>query len=83
MSVVGRTADDFRVDSFDVSYGDPQTVAVVAKRALEDLSLHYYSINGGATQTADVSEWSGGSATATRTTTTTPSSGGKFGGEPG
>ena len=59
VSVVGRTADDFRVDSFDVSYGDPQTVAVVAKRALEDLSLHY-SINGGATQTADVSEWSGG-----------------------
>ena len=59
VSVVGRTADDFRVDSFDVSYGDPQTVAVVAKRALEDLSLHY-RINGGATQTADVSEWSGG-----------------------
>ena len=58
VSVVGRTADDFRVDSFDVSYGDPQTVAVVAKRALEDLSLH--RINGGATQTADVSEWSGG-----------------------
>ena len=59
VSVVGRTADDFRVDSFDVSYGDPQTVAVVAKRALEDLSLHY-RIDGGATQTADVSEWSGG-----------------------
>ena len=32
-SVVGRTAEDFRVDSFDVSYGDPQTVAVVAKRS--------------------------------------------------
>jgi len=59
VSVVGRTADDFRVDSFDVSYGDPQTVAVVAKRALEDLSLHY-RINAGATQTAVASEWSGG-----------------------
>ena len=47
------------MDSFDVSYGDAQTVAVVAKRALEDLSLHY-RIDGGATQTADVSEWSGG-----------------------
>ena len=58
VSVVPLPADDFRVDSFDVSYGDPQTVAVVAKRGLEDLSLHY-SINGGATQTADVSEWSG------------------------
>ena len=33
-SVVGREAEDFRVDSFDVSYGDPQTVAVVAKREL-------------------------------------------------
>ena len=33
-SVVGREAEDFRVDTFDVSYGDPQTVAVVAKRAL-------------------------------------------------
>ena len=27
-SVVGRDAPDFVVDSFDVSYGDPQTVAV-------------------------------------------------------
>ena len=38
-SVVGRTAPNFGVDSFDVSYGDPQTVAVVAKRALKDLRL--------------------------------------------
>ena len=38
-SVVGRKAADFQVDSFDVSYGDPQTVAVVAKRALKDLRL--------------------------------------------
>ncbi len=36
-SVVGREAEDFRVDSFDVSYGDPQTVAVVAKRELRDM----------------------------------------------
>ena len=34
VSVVGRTAEDFRVDTFSVSYGDPQTVAVWAKRAL-------------------------------------------------
>ena len=32
VSVVGRTAPDFVVDSFDVSYGDPQTVAVTARR---------------------------------------------------
>ncbi|MGH8868605.1 MAG: M14 family zinc carboxypeptidase, partial [Actinomycetes bacterium] len=58
-SVVGRTAEDFRVDSFDVSYGDPQTVAVVAKRALKNMRLRY-SINGGPAQTARVSEWAGG-----------------------
>ena len=59
VSAVGRTAEDFRVDSFDVSYGDPQTVAVIAKRALNTLRLRY-RIDGGATQTARVSEWAGG-----------------------
>jgi hypothetical protein len=58
-SVVGREADNFRVDTFDVSYGDPQTVAVVAKRALDDLRMHY-RIDGGRTHTARVSEWDGG-----------------------
>jgi hypothetical protein len=58
-SAVGRRAEDFRVDTFDVSYGDPQTVAVVAKRALRRLHLHY-RIDGGRTRTADVSEWEGG-----------------------
>ena len=58
-SAVGREADDFRVDSFDVSYGDPQTVAVVAKRALNGVHLHY-RIDGGRTREAGVSEWRGG-----------------------
>ena len=58
VSVVGRTAEDFRVDSFAVSYGDPQTVAVIAKRALQQVRLHY-RVNGGPTQTR-VSEWAGG-----------------------
>ncbi len=58
-SVVGRTAPDFEVDSFDVSYGDPQTVAVTAKRALKKLQLNY-KINNGKTKTASVSEWRGG-----------------------
>ena len=58
-SVVGREAEDFRVDTFEVSYGDPQTVAVVAKRALDDLRLNY-RIDGGRTRTARVSEWEGG-----------------------
>ena len=58
-SVVGREAEDFRVDTFDVSFGDPQTVAVLAKRALDDVRLKY-RINGGRTRTAGVSEWDGG-----------------------
>ena len=59
VSVVGRKAPDFEVDSFDVSYGDPQTVAVTAKRALKQLRLNY-KINGGKTKSAPVSEWDGG-----------------------
>ena len=58
-SVVGREAEDFRVDTFEISYGDPQTVAVLAKRALDDVRLKY-RINGGRTRTARVSEWEGG-----------------------
>jgi hypothetical protein len=58
-SVVGREAENFRVDTFEVSYGDPQTVAVVAKRALDDVRLNY-RIDGGRTRTARVSEWEGG-----------------------
>jgi hypothetical protein len=58
-SVVGREAEDFRVDSFDVSYGDPQTVAVVAKRALDDVRMRY-RIGDGRTHSVRVSEWDGG-----------------------
>jgi Zinc carboxypeptidase/Immune inhibitor A peptidase M6 len=58
-SVVGRRAENFRVDTFDVSYGDPQTVAVVAKRAIKGLHMHY-RIDGGRTRTADAREWRGG-----------------------
>jgi hypothetical protein len=58
-SALGHEVEDFRVDSFDVSYGDPQTVAVVAKRALKHLRMHY-RINHGKTRTTDVREWRGG-----------------------
>ena len=58
-SVVGRTAADFVPDTFDVSYGDPQTVAVVAKRAIKNLRVSY-RINGGSAKTATASEWGGG-----------------------
>ena len=43
--VVGRDAEDFRVDSFAVSYGDPQTVAVWAERDLL-AKLMVYRVNG-------------------------------------
>jgi hypothetical protein len=59
VSVVGRTAPDFQVDAFTVSYGSPQTVAVTARRELRNLTLRY-SIDGGRTQRADVREWRGG-----------------------
>ncbi len=58
-SVVGLEAPDFRVDTFDVSYGDPQTVAVTAKRALRDIEL-YYRIDGGRVRDVDADEWDGG-----------------------
>jgi hypothetical protein len=47
---------DFR---FSVSYGDPQTVRVLAKRSLGAVSLRY-QVNGGALQTKSTSEWAGG-----------------------
>jgi hypothetical protein len=59
VSVVGRDAEDFRVDSFSVSHGDPQPVAVTAKRALKSKKL-LYSINGGRAVQASVAEWDGG-----------------------
>ena len=45
--------------SFTKSYGDPQTVAVIAKRSLGPVTVRY-SINGGPTQSAPTSEWQGG-----------------------
>ena len=54
VSVVGRDGRGLPRRLFDVSYGDPQTVAVVAKRALKGVALHY-RINGGRTRTAGVS----------------------------
>ena len=58
-SAVGREAEDFRVDTFEVSYGDPQTVAVTAKREISKLRMNY-RINNGKTKTVNASEWRGG-----------------------
>ncbi|MFE5407831.1 M14 family zinc carboxypeptidase [Microbacterium sp. NPDC056569] len=59
VSVVGRDAEDFRVDTFSVSYGDPQTVAVWAKRDLTKMEMNY-RIDGGSTVSVPVEEWQGG-----------------------
>ncbi len=59
VSAVGRTTPDFVVDSFAVSYGDPQTVAVTARRSIRALDMRY-RINGGREQRARVREWEGG-----------------------
>jgi hypothetical protein len=59
VSVVGRRAPDFVVDSFPVSYGDPQPVAVVARRR-QLFRWMNYRINGGRTHRTLVSEWRGG-----------------------
>jgi murein tripeptide amidase MpaA len=45
--------------TFDLSYGDPQEVRVLAKRALGAVTLNY-RINGGPVQTGPTEEWDGG-----------------------
>ena len=59
VSAVGRTAPDFAIDPFTTSYGDPQPVAVTARRDLRRLAMRY-QINGGRTYTVPVREWRGG-----------------------
>ncbi len=51
VSVVGLDAPTSWSTRFDVSYGDPQTVAVTAKRAIKGTLMHY-RINGGRTAVA-------------------------------
>jgi hypothetical protein len=45
--------------TFDYSYGDPQPVAVIAKRSLGAVTVRW-QVNGGAVQSAPSSEWAGG-----------------------
>jgi hypothetical protein len=56
---LGIDVPDFVPATFAVSYGDPQTVEVNAKRELGKVRVRY-QINGGATKSADTAEWSGG-----------------------
>ena len=59
VSVVGRATPEFVVDAFDVSYGDPQTVAVTARRDQSRRRLKY-RVNGGRIHRVPVTEWRGG-----------------------
>ena len=59
VSSSGRATPEFVVDRFDVSYGDPQTVAVTARRDQRRRRLNY-RVNGGPLQQAHVDEWEGG-----------------------
>ncbi|RJL32452.1 M14 family metallopeptidase [Bailinhaonella thermotolerans] len=59
VSVVGRSVPDFRIDPFTESYGDPQPVAVTARRSLHAKLMHF-RINGGTARTRPVLEWKGG-----------------------
>ena len=73
VSAVGLSTQPFYLDSADpykrgvpgtqlsfrYSYGDPQVVAVNAKRSLGAVSVKY-RINGGPVKTAPTSQWAGG-----------------------
>ncbi|HKX68202.1 MAG TPA: M14 family zinc carboxypeptidase [Intrasporangium sp.] len=73
VSVVGIETKPFYLDSddpykrglpgtqltFDYSYGDPQRVAVIAKRSLGAVTAKW-RVNGGPVQSAPTSEWQGG-----------------------
>ena len=59
ISHMGNTVQNFYVETFKDSYGDPQAVEVVAKKSLGDVKLRY-RINDGAVKTANTSKFMGG-----------------------
>jgi hypothetical protein len=59
-SHLGNTAPDLKPTTFPVSYGDPQTVEVNAKRELGSVTVHW-KVNGGREHTASTREFKGGS----------------------
>jgi hypothetical protein len=58
-SHLGNEVPNFVVDDFAVSYGNPQTVQVNARRDLGKITLRY-QVNGGRTQSKSTREWQGG-----------------------
>ena len=59
VSSLGRKADLFRADTFEVSYGSPQTVGATIKRALSNKVMRY-RINNGPLRTVPARIWNGG-----------------------
>ena len=58
-SHLGNTVRPFYVDTFDVSYGDPQVVQVNAARSLGAVTMRY-RVNGGPAGSVPTTEWNGG-----------------------
>ena len=58
-SHLGNEVPDFVVDKFAMSYGNPQTVQVNARRDLGKITLKY-QVNGGRVQSKSTREWQGG-----------------------
>ncbi len=59
VSHLGNEAPDFQVDRFSVSFGDPQTVQVNARRDIGRITVNY-RINDGRVRSARTEEWGGG-----------------------
>jgi hypothetical protein len=59
ISHLGNTVEDFYVETFKDSYGDPQAVQVVAKKSLGNVRLRY-RINDGNVKTVVTAPFSGG-----------------------
>jgi hypothetical protein len=57
---LGIDTPDFEPQSFSVSYGDPQTVEVNAKRELGAVRLHWEVEGSGDEHAATTQEWAGG-----------------------
>ena len=69
-SHLGNKVPNFVVDDFEVSYGEPQTVQVNARRDLGEITLKY-QVNGGRPRRSPPASGRAASATATRATTGT------------
>jgi hypothetical protein len=58
-SHMGNGVDEFYVDKFAQSWGDPQPVQATVKRSLGNVEMRY-RINDGTTHTVPATEWQGG-----------------------